>query len=840
MNIIRSRSYFGPNQHLEESGAYLHIEFLPEEREASAGEVIEAWRAFCTVLNGAGQAAGLVGLAETWHSGMVIDEVSALLVAAVRAVAHAIGEKSSFVVDGCSTASYELELKLRGTDAEVARLAGVLAAQYLTELLASRDNAQVAQQDFYLALEMLQEFTIARRPSLSEAAILAIAEERRIPFIRFGSWPFQAASAEARTGRPALLQLGQGVHGQQLVGTATVAVAAETATSLASRAISHAALRHAKIPVPERDQEFTNINSAHRALRNAQRIGYPVALKPLSGPRGLGVSVDIANDEALLAAYSKASAHDRRVVVERHIPGDTFRMLIIGNQVVDVCRQPRAKLAQAEASLRTVDPLQLHSTVREAALTAAACFRLSVAGVDIVTPDPSLPLGIAGGAVIRVDPSPDLGWHRRPGEQLPLAVARSLLAHLFPADKPARIPIIAITGTVGKTTSARMVSHILEAAGFRVGLACTDGVYVGRELIKQGTFSGISGALMVFSDRRVDVAVLETSRGTLVRKGLGFDYANVAACTTVEADHIGLEGIESVSQMARLKRVVIERTADLAVVNAENPHCLEMLAHTPAKRTALVAMDPACPALLHHIAAGGGAAVLDVSGGKASIVLWEGSQKVTLMSVGDIPAAWDGMARHNVQNALFAAAICRGLEIAPAAIREGLSSFCSSISDSPKRLNRYDKLPFEIILDQAASAPGYRALCEFIDRLSVQGRRLLVCYGLGDRRDEDLADIGQRITRSFDKFICFEATNYRRGRQEGEVTRLLTRAMLAAGAPGEAIRICEDAFDAVQQALEWADMGDLVVLVVPGSGDKVIGWLDEYRTRQSEALGITN
>jgi UDP-N-acetylmuramyl tripeptide synthase len=837
VNIIVSRSYFGPNQHLEGSGAYLHIEFSPEERETSAEKIAQALRDFSAVLCAANQFPSNVAATDAQHSGIMVGDLSALLVAAVRAIMGSIGEESSVIVNVDGIASHEVELILRGIDAEVGKRAGVLAAQYLTELLAPGDKACGAQQDFYLALEMLTEFAAVRRPSLSEAAILAVAEERQIPAIRFGSWPFQAPNAAPGTDRPTLLQLGQGVHGQSLMGTA---IAAETARSLSSRAISHAALGHAKIPVPDRDPEFTNINSLSRALRSAKRIGYPVALKPVTGPRGLGVSVDVANDETLLAAYSRASAQDRRVIIERHIPGDTYRILIIGNQVAGVCRQPGPKTGQAEETSSTTNPLQLHSTIRATALRAAACFRLSVAGVDIVTPDPSLPLEAAGGAVIRVDPAPNLGLHLRRGEDLPLNVARRLLAHLFPADRPARIPIVAITGTVGKTTSARMVSRILEVAGFRVGLACTDGVYVGRELIRHGTFSGIAGALTVFSDRRVDVAVLETSRGTLVRKGLGFDYANVGVCTTVEADHIGLEGIESVSQMARLKRVVIERTTDLAVVNAENPHCLGMLADTIATRTALVAMDPTCPAIIPHIAAGGVAALLDASEDEASIVLWESSQKTTLMSVSDIPAAWRGMARHNVQNALFAAAICIGLDVSPAAIREGLRSFHSSTSDSPKRINRYDKLPFEVILDQAGSAPGYRALCEFIDKLPVQGRRVLVFYGLGDRRDEDLAEIGQRITRSFDNFICFEAANYRRGRQEGEIIQLLTRAMLAEGVEQQAIRISGDAFEAVQQALEWAGVGDLVVLAVPGSSEKIIEWLDEHRAKLSEDLGNTN
>lgn len=816
MKVLLSRTYFGPNQHSEGSSAYVQIGCSAEELKASADRIAQVWRDFSGVMAAAGQSEVLAAASDDPPQGAAPGDLRALVVAAAEAVGRAVGESLSFKACGGEVDGGGMELIVQGRDAELGRRASLLAVETVAWLLARP-----------AALAALKSFAGERRPSLSEGAILAVAEERKIPVVRLDRWPFVAKDSEVPPEQQGRLLLGQGHYQQRLAGTATAAVLARTEPVLGSRALSAAALRRAGIPVPEGDPEFSNFNNARRAVRSAQRIGYPVVLKPLSSRIGQGVSVDLTSDQAVVAAYEAASRYDQHVIVERHIPGDTYRLLIIGGEVIAACRRRPRSEVESPPSPTAIDFGRLGEAVRATALAAAECFDLQVAGVDVVTPNPGVPLEAVGGAVIRLDPAPDLGLHLLDGERLPLSVARRFITHLFPEGNPTRIPIAAITGTAGKTTTSRMVARILEVGGYQVGLACTDGVYVGRELIARGTFSGISGALRLFSDSRVKVAVLETSRGTLVKRGLGFDHPNVGACTKVEADHIGLDGIESLDDMARLKRVVVERATEMAVLNAEDPLCLAMLPYITAKRTALVSTDPDCPAVLSHIAAGGVAVVLDSSGNVPSISRWEGAHQDLLMPINEIPATWSGAARHNVQNALFATAIAMGLGVGPADIRQGLASFHAS--DSPKRVNLYDKLPFQVILDQAATVPGYRALCDFTDQLPVEGHRVLVFYGIGDRRDQDLRDIGQRVSRSFDTFICFDPAHYRRGRQDGEIPSLLSSALLEEGVQGQQISVCGEAQEGVKRALSTAAAGDLVVIVVPGSVEDVIGWLDQHQ-----------
>jgi len=442
-----------------------------------------------------------------------------------------------------------------------------------------------------------------------------------------------------------------------------------------------------------------------------------------------------------------------------------------------------------------------------------------------MTSDLHRPLAEVGGAVIRVDPAPALGMHGAGKEKIPLRAAHRFLAHLFPEGRPARIPTAAITGTAGKTTTSRMVARILQETGHAAGLACSDGVYVNGELVKAGVFSGISGALQVLTDPRVEAAVLEVSRGTLAQRGLGVDRTTVSACTKVEADHLGLEGIHTLADMARLKRVVVEQATELAVLNAEDPHCLAMRPHIRARRTCLVSTDPALKPLIAHANAGGLAVVLAAVSEAPRIELWEGDQREPLLRADEIPAAWGGAARHNIQNALFASAIALGMGATRETIRRALRGFASSLADSPGRINSYDKLPFRVIIDSAGTTPGYRALCDFVDRIPAEGHRVLVFHGMGDRRDQDLRASAQRVARSFDRFICFDTDL--RGRRPGEVPELFRGVLFDEGVNPERVAVCLDRQEAILRAVGQAESGDLVV-IASGNVRQLVSWLDDY------------
>lgn len=341
----------------------------------------------------------------------------------------ATGEPIASIGHLAASGDDRIELVIVCVDAEVVRRAGVLAVGLVDALLQEAPEPLGKARDWRTELVELQAFAASRRSSLTEAGILAAAAERDIPVIRFDRWPLVPDENNVTPVQRGLLQLGQGVHGKRLVGTATGAVLSGSYPQLRDREHLYRVLRQSGVTLPERDPEFSHLNSARRAVRSAQRIGYPVVLKPRTGPSGVGVAVNLASDDALVAAYQAASPGDRHVVVERHIEGEDYRLLIIGGEVVGACQKPSLHRAGHRSA---VDPATLSAELKTMALRAAGCFGLDVAGVDLITPDPRLPLAAAGGAVIGVDPAPDLGLHCSGGEAIPLRAARRFLSLCFP------------------------------------------------------------------------------------------------------------------------------------------------------------------------------------------------------------------------------------------------------------------------------------------------------------------------------------------------------------------------------------------------------------------------
>lgn len=826
MNLTYSRSYFGPNQHADSAAVYLAITLDAKERELLTDPDSDIWNQvdglssrYPESMDATGNLLRLTQVLRNSAKHGVI----AMMETAVRQAAVMVGEPVSSIEVIPGHAPNSIEMVIRCADTEILRRAGIWAVKCLNFLPELSVITYEQIKNFQNDLAELRRFASSRRATPTEAAVLAAAAEREIPVIRFDRWPFAPDDAPVPSERKGLVQLGIGIHGRRLRGSATAAVPPQTHELLDDRRQAHAALRDGGIPVPERDNEFPNVNTARRAVRSARRLGFPVVLKPQCSPRGLGVSINLSSDEAVVSACHAASRYDRHLVIERQIPGELYHLLVVGGEVVAARRkspEPAAAIA--------VDSVNLGAALKATARRAAECFGLDVAGVDIVTPDPPGSPGTSGHAVIRVDPAPDLALHLTGEESIPLTAARRFLARLFPDGAPTRIPVAAVTGTNGKTTTCRMAARIFETAGYTTGLACSDGVYIGGDLINPGVFSGISGALQVFKDPRVELAVLEVSRGTLTRKGLGFDQATVGTCTNVDADHIGLDGIETVAAMARLKRVVVQRATKLAIVNAKDPLCLEMLPHTNAKRTCLVSTDAAREEVISNLAAGGLAVVLGAGAQGPLIEVRDGSVTKPVIPVSDIPATWDGAALHNIENAMFATAIAVGLGVEPDVIRRALASFEASLADSPGRINRYEELPFDVIVDKSATAPAYRALCDFVDRLPPHHCRFLVFHGVGDRRDSDLRAIAKRAAQSFDRYVCYDFEELR-GRPAGEVPALLESALREQGVTPDRITLCTSKKEAIFQALGAAKAGDLVVI---GAGfkayNKIFDWLDDF------------
>ncbi len=825
MEVIRSRAFFGCNLFSGGPAAHFLVGGSPNETAALAAWCFADWGRFDAALG-----SGVESDETTSSQSATPYDSESLCRTAITTLAQAFGRTASAV--GLSAALIHLsrpdngqyELAFTCDDADLLTRAGAITIDVLSALCHQVDAASGVVQEARERLRGLQQLVQLRRLSATQAAILAVARERDIPVVRFDRWPFVSEGSHVPLAHKGLMQLGQGVYAQTLREAEILTRRPKTNEQLQDRVAMHIALRARGVPVPAQDTEFTNLNSARRAVRSAERLGYPAVLKPRYRRHPGGVLMHLGSPEAVAAAFAAASRVDHHVVVEQQVPGAPYRLLVIGGDVVAASQtsEPNELLPWA----RALPLASLAPAVVAAASNAAEAFQLEVAQVTIVTADPAVPLEHVGGTVLSVDVVPYLGLHRGADEVLPIAAAREFLRHLFPDGQTGRIPILAVTGSAGKTTTSRMLGRICEAAGHTVGLACTDGVYVGGTQLTDGVRSGVSGALQVLTDPSVQVAVLEVSRGTLIEKGLGYDWSTAGACTKVQAEHLGLNGVETLSDMARFKGLVVERAAGTAVVNAQDHHCMQMLNRAPANRKGLVSTDPHAPALNQRLSSGNFAVVLEENDNGGQIDIWEKSGKYTLMSVDEIPAAWRGAAAHNVENAMFAAALSLGINIPVDAVRRGLASFRSSPQDAPNRLNRYESLPFTVLLDRAGTTPAYAALCDFVDRVAPTGRKILAFFGTGDRRDQDLRAAAVRVAASFDHFVCFDSANLR-GRRPMEVPELFQATLSENDILDEDIVLCPDKREAVKYILTIASPGDFVVIATGAGLHEVLRYLDQ-------------
>jgi cyanophycin synthetase len=453
----------------------------------------------------------------------------------------------------------------------------------------------------------------------------------------------------------------------------------------------------------------------------------------------------------------------------------------------------------------------VHPDNREMAVRAAKAIGLDVAGIDFITEDISRSYRDVGGGICEVNAAPGFRMHVAPTEGKPRDVGGPVMEMLFPPGTPSRIPIAAITGTNGKTTTTRMLAHIHKMDGRKVGLATTDGVYIDGERTVVGDMTGPRAAQMVLRDPDVDLAVLETARGGLVRAGMGYRTCDVGAVLNVTADHLGLRGVDTVEQLADIKRVVVEVARDCAVLNADDDLCLRMADHTKATRIAYVTMNPRHELVRQHIAAGGTAAVLEEHIRGHMITLYDRGTHLPLVWTHLIPATLEGRAMHNVQNAMFAAVMAFAMGVKIENIRQGLRTFDTTFFQAPGRLNVYDKLPFKVILDYGHNAAAMKAMADLVRRLDVTGRRIAVVSAPGDRRDEDIAEIARQAATAFDHLIL-RRDDDPRGRDLDEVPHMMAKALRDAGVDAKRFEIVTEESAAIDAALAMAKPGDLVVI----------------------------
>lgn len=694
----------------------------------------------------------------------------------------------------------------------------------------------------------------------STQSIVDAAKRRGIPVRRLDS--------------QSLLQLGFGSRQKRMRASITGDTSHIAVETAGNKQLTRTLLADAALPVP-RGVVVRSVDDARQAATGLRK---PLVVKPLSANHGRGVTLNIADEGAMDAAFALAKVHGSSVIVEEQLPGIDHRFLVVGGKVVAVARRhvaaitgdgvhdvenlvaranedPRrgsghensltritidtaalSVLADQGLSPQSIPALGQAVRIRDTANLstggtaedcthevhpdnifvaeqAAAIVGLDVAGVDFLSPDISRPVSETGGGIVELNAAPGLRMHVSPSSGEARDVGQAIVDHLFPDARASRIPVVAITGTNGKSTTARMTARILRAAGLNVGLTSTSGVYINEHLIRSADASGPKSAQMVLANPRVDAAVLETARGGILREGLGFDYCDVGCLLNITEDHMGLKGIDTLGDLANVKSVVVGavKRRGVSVLNADDPMVLS-IARRARGRICWFSMRGIEAVPDPHIADGGMAVVFETYEDKQAIFLYHKGERQQVIATDEIPATQNGAAAFNTANALAATAIAAALEIQPQVIALGLSSFTTSWQDSPGRLNIAERHGITVIVDYAHNPAAVQALAAYLDTLRRPGRRFIGTYSVpGDRRNEDLIGMG-RLTASIFDDLVFRETPDGRGRPAGEINALMSRGALEGGMSADHIHRVIDEIDATRFAIALARPGDVVVL----------------------------
>ena len=793
----------------------------------------------------------------------------------------------------------EYDMVYQFRHAEVGLAAGELGLRLIRSLLpddaledAERD-AHASEEPFDWTAERDAFIRLAQRHAFgpSTQSLVDAAERRGVPWIRLNG--------------QSLVQLGHGKHQKRVQATVTSETRHIAVEIASDKEETRTILASVGLPVPRQELIYSAdgaveaadtigypvvtkpLNANHgrgisiRLTDEAQvRAGFDMA-RQFGTSRGVLVESFVTGfDHRMLVVNGELVAVAKRV--PGHVVGDgaaTIEELVgfvnadprrgVGHEKVltqiTFDDQAERLLEQAGHTRETVLPagetFYLRSTAnlstggtaidltdvvhpdnREMAVRAVRAVGLDVGGVDFLTDDVARSYKDIGGAIVEVNAAPGFRMHVAPSEGTPRDVAVPVMDMLFPRGSASRIPIVAVTGTNGKTTTTRMVSHVLQIAGNVPGMTSTDGVFIDGRLSVKGDMTGPSGAQMVLRDPFVDCAVLEVARGGLVRAGLGFSRCDVAACLNVTSDHLGLGRIDTLDQLAAIKRVPIEVAREAVVLNADDPRVLAMAEHARAKKIVYVTMDAEHALVREHVREGGRAVVLERGMGGEMITLFDGGRHIPLLWTHLIPATMEGKATHNVQNAMFAAAICHALgegtmPLTLDQIRHGLRTFTTSFYEAPGRLNVYDEHPFKVILDYAHNPAAVEAMGRLVDRLDVKGAKRLVISAPGDRRDEDVIAVARAAAPHFDQVIC-KQDDRRRGRAVGEIPTLLRDTLVEAGLAPECVEVVPDEQEAVQRGLTASRPGDLLVVfgdAITRCWKQIVQFDSPHREAETEA-----
>lgn len=704
-------------------------------------------------------------------------------------------------------------------------------------------------------INRIRKITIETELGPSTMAILEEAKKRSIPVSRIGNG--------------SMLRLGLGKYSRLIQASLTDFPSCISVDSAGNKFYTKQVLRENNLPVPYGDIVY----SLESATDMADEIGFPLVVKPLDSNQGKGVTINVRNNEQLIAAYNEALKYGKEVLVERYVKGKDYRVLVIGNKVCavaerrppcvvgdgyrtvkelieivnanplrgidhekpltmikldEIARQVLAKQGIDEnhipsegdtVYLRENGNLSTGGTARDCtneihpyntnmAVKAAKVLGLDIAGIDLVIDDIAVPANKGNGSIIEINAAPGLRMHLSPTEGEPINVAENIIDMMFPEGQPSAIPIVSITGTNGKTTTTRLVRHTLSLMGRKVGMTSTSGVYIGNECVLKGDNTGPVSAKMVLGNKEIDAAVLETARGGIIKRGLGYDTADVGVIVNISDDHLGLDGIETLEDLAFVKSLVIEaiKPDGYAVLNADDKMVGYFLNRAVSK-TILFANSIENPLIAEHVRTGEKAVFIEDN----SIVIFNGVDKIKVIDIDDIPITYKGLVDCNIENSLAAVASLHGLNIPAEIIRTGLQTFKPDLVLNPGRFNIFDMGNFKVMLDYGHNTAGYNAVIKFAKKMNPD--RLIGVIGVpGDRQDRNIKEIGKICSKDFSKIYIKEDLDLR-GRKPGEVANIIFNALVENNFSMEDIKVIHSELKALESAILDAQPNDMIIML---------------------------
>jgi cyanophycin synthetase len=712
------------------------------------------------------------------------------------------------------------------------------------------DRTYVLEEKLAEARRLLAETDLGP----STQAIVDAAARRGVPWLRLND--------------ANLVQLGYGVHRRLIAATQSDRTSSVASDIACDKELTKRLLAQAAIPVPH----GIVARSRAEAIAALDELSPPLAVKPLDGNQGRGISLRLHGAAEIAAAFDLARDVSSSVIVEEFFDGRDYRAVLVDGKLVAASeRQPAhvvgdgahsiAQLIEREnanplrgdghtkpLSRITIDSVaesllarsgrrlndvpargervllratanlstggtardvtdEVHPSIAHMCERAARIVGLDICGVDLVLPDIRKPVPAAGGGIVEVNAAPGIRMHHHPTAGATRDVGGAIVSMLFPSGH-GRIPIISVTGTNGKTTVTRMIAHVLSATGKNVGMTTTDGIWIGGQCVAQGDLTGFHSARSVLADPAVEAAVLETARGGIVRRSLGYDWSDIGVLTNIQGDHLGQDGIETLSDLLWVKSLVAERVraGGTVVLNADD----DLLADLPdqprfgllPRRIVFFAAGDDNPVIRRHRSAGGTAYFVE----NGWIIEATGARSERIARVVEFPVTFSGRASFQTANLLAALAACRAQGITARAAVAALAQFDSASNRGRMNLFRLDR--GHVVIDYAHNAGAFEALLELTAQWT--DRRITGVFTVpGDRPDEAISEAGRFAARCFDRLIVREDADLR-GRRPGEVTRLLLQA-IRDEAPHKECRTVPDEGGALMTALDEMDDGEVIL-----------------------------